>query len=334
MTNERRHLLGGTDAATILGLGRESPLALFVRLRDGVQPDEEGQAAMAAGKLAEDALLRPLIEQATGWKLKRAESMCLPDEPRIGASPDFYVDVGGGPGAKVEFAEAKLTGSRAMWGPPGTREVPVHVAAQVQQQMAVARAVGFVVPVVHVSVCFVPGFVMSVYPVPEDQEAGALLLAAERTFLHRLDTNQPPEAGSEADARIRFLASRGTPTKLSEAGLESLLRVHLLREEIKERMTELERAQFNVLSEAKEATELLHPVTGKLVGTVRANRVFDEALLRAQFPELVDQFTVPTLDREALRKRKKVAYDACMRDPVTVQEQKRVLKVIGAEAEE
>lgn len=321
----RNHLIGGTDAASLLGLGRVSPTVLYLRLR-GEMPDEfEGNAATDAGHLFEDHVAVPMAKKHLGIDLVRPAErvLTLPDEPRIGASLDFEV------AGEGSLGEVKLTGSRAMWGQPGER-VPLHVAAQAQFQMAVARARGRAVPCVHVIAAFVPGFVMEDFPVEEDRDVGEALLARARHMLHRVDTGTPPEAGSEADARALFLARAGT---IALAGADTAALVAALRvEESQKKDCEARIADLRdkILPAMGEATELVDGTTGELLATWRANTVLDVDRFAVEHPDLFGQvakLTAKVGDLEKVAGKKLL--DKYRREPQTPAEAVRVFRLKG-----
>lgn len=320
----RNHLIGGTDAATLVGLGRISPLVLYLRLRGELADDFAGNEATEAGTLFEDHVAVPMVRQRLGIELVRPSQrvLCLPGEPRIGCSLDF--DVAG----KREVAEIKLTGSRAMWGEPGEK-VPVHVGAQVQFQSAVARAAGRAVPCVHVIAMFVPGFTMEPFPVEEDREVGEALIHAAKDMLRRVDKGEPPTPGDEADARALFLGKRGETLVLS---LEEVALMRQLREaKAAVKIAEQQEQQIRdaLLPRLGNATEFVHPTTGEVLATWRPNRMFDEASFTASHPEIAVRFQ--RFDRTLAGKDPltKKLINEFMREPMSAAEATRPFNLKG-----
>lgn len=317
----RNHMIGGTDAATLIGLGHVSPLILYLRLRGEVVDDFSGNAATKAGTLFEEHVACPAVSEQFGISLVRPTParMTLPDEPRIGASFDFVV------AGKAELAEIKLTGSKAMWGEAGEK-VPITVGAQVQMQMAVARANKVPVPCEHVFVMFVPGFTMEDFVVQEDVAVGLALLDAARDMIHRVDSGTPPTPGDEADARALFLAKSG---KVHVASAEEVALLAQLRE-IKAAAKECE-AQEKLIRDALvpkwgDATEIVDE-HGVVRATYRANRSFDEAAFTTAYPAVVSQFQ--KFDRTLAGKDPFTAklMSGFLREPVSAADQTRVLKL-------
>ena len=318
------HTIGGTDAATLVGLGYESPLHLFLRLRGDIAqapPDSSAELRMEAGKLAEQGVIRPLVERRYGLALLPSKPMALPDEPRIGASPDFEVeptDV-----MPATFAEAKLTGSRDLWGHAGSDKIPLPVAAQCQFQMAVARACGPPREAVRLFRLFALGWELADYTLVEDQEVGRDLLQRAHAMLRDVAEGNMPVAGNEADARLRFLARRGHARVLTPEELAWAAEIREAGEQVRVLETRVKELRSHLLPTLGEDTEFVDPQTGELVLTWRSNRFFDEDALRRQFPDVAERATVSTLVRGYIPD--SIA-GKCMRDPLTPAEQVRVLR--------
>lgn len=317
----RTHLIGGTDAATLIGLGAESPLILYLRLT-GQMPDTfEGNAATRAGKLFEEHVAAPEIALQYGVQLRRpaARVMVLPDEPRIGVSFDFEQDGANGP----ELAEIKLTGSRAIWGALGDR-VPLPVAAQAQMQMAVSRAAGRIVPCVHVYATFVPGFVVEDFPVAEDREAGDVLLRSAKAMLARVDSGTPPNPGDEADARALFLGKRGLTVQVGSEHEAMLHAIARDKKAIKEAEARVKALRDSLIPLLGDATEIVDE-KGVLLATYRPQRVFMENEFCNDYPALAEEFAVRSLSMTELGKKHKKLVDKYRREPTNPRESTRQL---------
>lgn len=326
---ERKHLLGGTDAASVLGMGRVSPVALYLRLTGAVQDDFEGNEATDAGKLFEEHVVVPAALKQNGLRLARPADMTLqlPDEPRIGASFDFEVAYGDDEKHSLSdrpLADAKLTGSKATWGADGERKVPLPIEAQMQQQMAVSRAAGRLRPCVHVLAMFIPGFVQEDFVVQEDRELGDMILAKQRELLDRVDRGDPPEPGSELEARALFLGVRGEVLNLTAEQFELLRDIEDEQRQAKTLEASVRGKRNQLIPELGTATELFFE--GQQVATWRPNKVFDEELFCATHPNVVDHFLEAKLNRSALKKAHKQLYEVCQREPEDPQEQTRVLR--------
>ena len=295
----RTHLIGGTDAADLLGIGFTSPTTLYLRLRGEIPDDFEGNEATAAGKLFEDRVAVDLIREKHGLLLERPSeiTLALPDEPRIGVSLDFDVvnEVG------KPAAEIKLTGSRRMWGE--LEKVPPSVGAQAQFQMAVARASGKrIIPVVHVLAMFVPGFITEDFPVEEDREVGSALLESARAMLRSVDDGTPPDPRDAEDARKLFFGRMGETYLCSDSEAELLGQLRQAKAAKKE-ATDQEKALLDeLLPLFGNATEIVHHKTGELLATWRPSKYFDTETFAAVHPDLFEEYRKDVIDVTRLRK--------------------------------
>lgn len=316
----RKHLIGGTDAATLIGLGKTSPLMLYMRLRGEIPDDFEGNEATDAGLLFEDHVAVPAAKKQLGIALHRPQdrTLTLPDEPRIGASFDFAT-------TDASLADIKLTGSRAMWGE--LDKVPAHVGAQMQMQMAVARANKRVVPCVHVIACFVPGFVMEDFVVEEDHEVGSVLLDKAREMIRRVDAGDPPTPGDEADARALFLGRRGQTKVLSHAEVAMLAQLQALKSARKQVEDQEQQLRDALIPALGDATELVHPDTGEVLATYRTNKVFDYQAFLDSHPDIVARFM--SFDRARCASVHKKLLESFKREPQNASEATRVLRIKG-----
>lgn len=340
MNAARPHLLGSSDAGSLLGVGRESPLFLFLRLTNQLpvesEKDKERIYALRAGKLAEDALIRPLAEESYDVKLIRYPVVELPGEKRIGVSIDFVHDT---PqfreGRGIEIAELKLTGSVALWGPAGSREIPVSVMLQVLMQMAVLRA-RFPDPafsiLASVYTCFVPGFEVKRYRIPEDPEAQSKLLDRARAVLDNCDKGIRPDPRDEIESRIAILAKKGKKVILTPEQVALAREIASMQAEEKKLTAGIKERRNVLVPMLGDATEL-YDEHGQEVGTYRANNEFDETGFRIAHPELIAQCSKPApLDKDKIKEQiGKGAYESFLRQPTNPSSQTRQLRLKEAE---
>lgn len=276
---ERKHLIGGTDAATLLGIGRESKVALYLRLRGELANTFEGNDATEAGQLFEDGVVVPLAARRLGLTLVRPAEQVLvhPYDVRLGASLDFEVE------GRNEFADAKLTSWREKWG-DDLDTVPLNVAAQMQWQLAMARARGRAVPCVHVIAFMIPGYTLRDFPVEEDREIGDYLVGTARQFLADVEAGNAPKPEDEAQARLLYMAKKGMRVATeTEHGL--VLRLAQVQAARKAAETEEQAIKDLLIPMIGEHEELVDE-SGQSLVTYRARQVFDEDLFKAREPHL------------------------------------------------
>jgi predicted phage-related endonuclease len=323
----RNHLIGGTDAATLLGLGRISPVVLYLRLTGELPDTFEGNDATEAGTFFEDGTVVPLAKKRHGLDLVRPahQTLALPDDPRIGASFDFEVR------GTNELADAKLTGMAGDWD-PATRRIPLHIEAQMQFQMAVRRANQIPTPLVHVLALFTPGYAFEDFVVVEDQQVGAELVARAREMLARVDRREPPDPNTAADARLIYRGRQGQVHQADAGEVELLREMSELRAQAKQIEERIEVLQDTLLPAWGDATEIVDE-RGELVATWRPHRAFDTDAFRAAHPTEYLQSLRQEFSREAAeRLLGKKTVDRFLRDQVPGVRQKRplVLKIKGS----
>ena len=321
--SERKHLIGGTDAATLIGLGTESQLHLYMRLRGEVEDTFEGNTATKLGKLIEEHAARPTVADEFGRTLVRPKSITYvhPAEARIGASLDYIDGEDGTP------AEIKFTGSRVLWGPSGSHEVPTKVWAQVQFQLAIMRAAGNPKPFARIYVFFsMHGFEPAVFEVPEEEDTGSRLIAAALDMLERVDHDAPPDPKDEADSRAFYLSQRGFSMTCTEEQLEQLRWLARAQDAKKSLESDIKAIRDTLIPTLGEASELVDE-GGNVVATYRANKTLDHGALMELHPEVIERYQSTSIDWSRLKRENKTLVSQFMREPEDPNEQVRQLRI-------
>lgn len=320
----RNHVIGGTDAADLLGIGRTSPTHLYLRLCGEIEDDFQGNTATKGGTLFEDRVAVELIGDELDLELVRPEYrvLTLADEPRIGVSFDFEIANREG----RPLAEIKCTGSRKMWGNPGDK-VPPGVAAQAQFQMALKRDRGLAVPCNHVIAFFQPGWELEDFEITEDQELGSVLIGAARDMLEAVDAGQPPDPRGAEEARMIFLGRRGESHVCTDEELSLLDQLHQAKNSRKV-CEEQEKALLDALLPAFGTdTEIVNPHTGEVMATWRQNRSFDFMRFSTDHPELSEKYRKGGTDLTRLGKDHPKTKAAYMSEPVNPTASNRPFKL-------
>ncbi len=131
----RERRIGASEVAAVLGISPyadATPFAVWARLTQGYQRPDAPE--LTAGTYLERAVA-DWYEHQFGDHLEvhPAEARPHPMHAWLSATPDRMVNASGGVNWLLE---CKTDRDRDAWGEPGTDQVPVHVAAQVQAQMA------------------------------------------------------------------------------------------------------------------------------------------------------------------------------------------------------
>lgn len=128
---DRRHFIGGTDAAGILGLSRwTTPLRIWAEKTGAIPAEKPETFQMKLGKLLEDAVVQ-LFEEKTGLKtLPSPGTQFHPEYPFIGGTIDRLIE------GEDAILEAKTAaGWKAKeWS---DEEMPIEYVIQVAHYLAV-----------------------------------------------------------------------------------------------------------------------------------------------------------------------------------------------------
>ena len=228
---ERRKGIGGSDVAAIMGLSPWKTAYQVYREKRKEVEDWGGNSLTDWGKRMEPAI-RQWYSDKTGRDVRLPDKiMYHPQHPFMLASLDGFTDDG-------RVVEIKTARSGKDWGEPGTNQIPDYYAVQVHHYMTIT---GFQVADIPVSIA---GSSPSLYVVEADKEISEMIIEACAKFWERVQSGNPPDPVTYADAVARFgkIKSDGSiiaTTELIEAiaGLKQL------------------RAQLGAMEDAEEAVK-------------------------------------------------------------------------------
>lgn len=196
----RRTVLGGTDAAAIMGLSRyRSAWDVWAEKMGYAQPE---------GDMSEDALWGLLLEPIILAEYARREDLAVHKPKRLIRHPTRRWQGAHLDGrAKDRIVDVKVRASERGWGEPGTDEIPPEVKMQILHYGAVTGA-----PRLDVAVLF-RGQRMEVYTVLPTPEVLNDLTGEEADWwqAHVLAGEPPPYDGdpkTTAALRARYPRSR------------------------------------------------------------------------------------------------------------------------------
>jgi putative phage-type endonuclease len=181
--------IGGSDAASVLGVGHGTALQVYLR-KLGLMPPPDMNMAMRIGKLLEQSV-GILYREDAGHEFA-SEQLFLrsPTHPFMTATIDFMRTDG-------RIVEAKVVGGRSahLWGEAGTDEVPAHCLVQVHHQMLVSGT-----DVVDVA-ALIGGIDFRRYTVYRDDDVAARIVAVEQEFWDRVLRRDPPPVDPARDGQ-------------------------------------------------------------------------------------------------------------------------------------
>ena len=219
---ERRKGVGGSDIAAIMGLSPFKTAYQVYREKRKEVEDWQGNDLTDWGKRMEPAI-RQWYSDQTGRDVRLPEKIMYHEKyPFMLASLDGFTDDG-------RVVEIKTARSGKKWGEPETNQIPDYYAVQVHHYMTVT---GFQVADIPVSIA---GGSPSLYIVEADKEISEMIIEAAANFWERVQTGNPPEPTTYADAVSRFgrVKSDGSIIATDEL-LHSIAGLRNIREKIKE----------------------------------------------------------------------------------------------------
>lgn len=198
----RAHRIGASELAQALGLSPYGgPFDVFARIVCNIQRADSPE--FASGRRLERAVL-DYYEETFGTILIRDPG------PRVHPRLDFLSCT---PDAETQTGcinvQAKTDRDRSAWGEPGTDQVPVHIAVQVQCEMAILECT-----ITHVPVYFKGADSWETFIVPRDQAVIDHLERGAADFWNRhvIGGEMPPlDGGNAAASYLRKRYPGGAP---------------------------------------------------------------------------------------------------------------------------
>jgi putative phage-type endonuclease len=273
---KRRKSLGGSDAASILGLSKwTTALDIYLSKTDDDYRDESNYA-MYRGRILEPAILQ-MYSDATGLAIERPREMFYhKDCEFISATLD-------GIAARTIVVDAKTARSKNGWGEPFTDDVPLDYLIQQQQYMGV---VGLYVA--DLAVLF-GDFDFAIYRIARDDELIEMIFAAEKKFwIENVVARVPPEPRDARDAIKLF--PRATEKLAKQASSETLAELAALAQ-LKRELEELEDARDALEAKIKSAMGVASVLKNRdeilaRWSNVAARETIDAKRLKQELPNL------------------------------------------------
>ena len=208
----RRHTIGGSDAAGIVGLSRyATPYTVFLD-KTGRLPDKPDNEAMRQGRDLEDYVAKRW-EEATGKKVRRLQAMLYnPAYPFAHADVDRMVV---GEDAGLECKTTSTLNVRQFQG----GEFPEQYYAQCVHYMAVTGAKRWYLGVL----VFGRGFF--VFMLERNQAEIDALMVAEAAFWEKVENDTPPapDGSDAATDAISVVYAESSNGEMELFGRESML---------------------------------------------------------------------------------------------------------------
>lgn len=278
---ERRKGIGGSDVAAIMGLSPWKTAYQVYREKRKEVEDWKGNSLTDWGKRMEPAI-RQWYSDQTGRDVRLPDKiMYHPKHPFMLASLDGFTDDG-------RVVEIKTARSGKNWGEPETNQIPDYYAVQVHHYMTIT---GFQVADIPVSIA---GGSPSLYIVEADKEISEMIIEACAKFWERVQTGNPPDPVTYADAVARFgkIKTEGSLIASGNAILD-ILQIKNVRDDIKKLEEREEYLKGNLITYLGESGDTLVNESGETLLTYKltnGRKMFDAKAFERDQPNLYQRY--------------------------------------------
>lgn len=290
MQQDRRHFLGGSDAAAAVNLSRyKSPLRLYQEKLGELEPDDlSDNERVHFGIVLEDVVATE-FSRRTGIKVMREHrDLAHADHEFMVAHIDRRV-VGEKEGLECKTADLRMARE---WGEEGTDSIPMEYLAQCVHYMAVTGWKRW-----HVAL-LLGGNAFRTYTVDRDEELVESLVAREQEFWQCVQTKTPPAPTTLEDAKLLWPQDQGFSVNATEEIEAAVLALAGLKSTAKLTDMEIAEKQLEIEAYMGNATTLLGSNKRPLATwkTQQARRISPD-MLRARFPEAAEACTTVSSSR-------------------------------------
>ena len=278
---ERRKGIGGSDVAAIMGLSPwKTAYQVYQEKRKEVE-DWGGNSLTDWGKRMEPAI-RQWYSDQTGRDVRLPDKiMYHPQHPFMLASLDGFTDDG-------RVVEIKTARSGKDWGEPETNQIPDYYAVQVHHYMIVT---GFQVADIPVSIA---GSSPSLYIVEADKEIAEMIIEACAKFWERVQSGNPPDPVTYADAVARFgsLKTEGAIVA-DDKEIHAIEGIKSVRAQIKELEEHEEAWKARIIIALGDQADTIIDSAGQTLVTYKlanGRKLFDSKSLEKEMPEVYQKY--------------------------------------------
>jgi putative phage-type endonuclease len=281
---ERATGIGGTDISAIIGVNPwRSPVDVWAE-KTGRGVPAPDNPAMRAGRLLEPVIAQ-MYSEDTGLTVTRG----LPEIRKEGV---LIGHLDGLVAAAGRVWEAKTARTGDGWGAPGTDDVPLHYAAQVQWYCGLSE-----LPAADVAV-LIGGSDFRIYHLRADAALFAEMRdAALRFWRDHVQADAPPAPRSVSDASTLWPTSSARIIEADDALADKVLRLHAAKTAIRELTAEADKLDEDVRLAFADADTLSR--CGTVLATFKSQSAsrFDQRAFAAAHPDLFEQFKRPSTSR-------------------------------------
>jgi len=282
--DERKHSLGGSDAAVAIGISPyKTPLQLYLE-KTGLyeQQDISENDPVYWGSKLEDIIAEEYIRRSGNACEFPKGKYTHPQHSYMTAHVDRLVE------NKKTILECKTANLflEKDWGEAFSDDIPLHYLIQVQHYLAV---LGYETADVAV---LIGGQDFRIYQINRSEDLIKGLLIGEAAFWEGIQNELPPLPVNETDLKILFPGDNGNSVKCSDEILEAVNTLRTKKAEIKALEKEIEPIKFAIKHAFGDCTNLVHDSSRFPIATLKQqnNNRFQINVFRRTYPELVEKF--------------------------------------------
>lgn len=284
----RRTGIGGSDAATVVGLNPYSSLYTLYNDKLGLIPAKEDSEAMRQGRDFEDYVARRWME-ATGKKVRRNCYMWRSDE-----HPFMLADIDREVVGENAGLECKTTSAYSKSDLEGG-EVPLTYYVQCQHYMAVMGFDRMYLAVLVLGIGFYH------FIIDRDDDEIAALIEQEQAFWHLVETKTPPPVDGSDSTMATLAAIYPTETvagrvQLTGKAAALLADIEAMKAERDALGESINRAKATIMQEIGDA-EGGQCDGWRVSWKAQTRNSIDGAALKRDYPEIYKQYSKQTTSR-------------------------------------
>lgn len=284
----RRTGIGGSDAATVVGLNPYSSLYTLYNDKLGLIPAKEDNEAMRQGRDFEDYVSRRWME-ATGKKVRRNCYMWRSDE-----HPFMLADIDREVVGENAGLECKTTSAYNKSDLEGG-EVPLTYYVQCQHYLAVMGFDRMYLAVLVLGVGFY------CFTIERDEKEIAALIEAEAAFWHRVETKNPPPVDGSDSTMATLAAIYPTETvagrvQLTGKAASLIGDIETMKAERDALGESINRAKATIMQEIGDA-EGGQCDGWRVSWKSQTRNSIDGAALKRDYPEIYQKYSKQTTSR-------------------------------------
>lgn len=280
----RKHGIGGSDAAAVLGLSPyRTPLDVYLeKVGEKEPPDLSDVEAVHWGQVLEGVVAEE-FSRRTGLKVRRRnQTLVHPLHGFMLAHVDRQL-VGERVGLEIKTTSPFVTRDL---GQDGTDKIPDPWLIQVAHYLEVTGWDAFYVA------ALVGGQRLRIFRVDRDPDLADMLVERETWFWNEcVEKRMPPPPTTVEDLALLYASDNGGQVEASPSVIEALTDLKTLKGTKKDLDTRIEELEFVVKAHLGESAILTDP-SGKTLATWKsqtANRL-DQARLKAEAPDIYAKF--------------------------------------------